>query len=88
MRALPINGSNYFKLKAMEKLDDLNMLKRIKEEKFNFENCLEDICNKESESDDLEKVKNILISDNTDEQKYIIWTINYLNKYRSKLSFI
>jgi hypothetical protein len=88
MRALLINGSNYFKLKAMEKLDDLNMLKRIKEEKFNFENCLEDIYNKESESDDLEKVKNILISDNTDEQKYIIWTINYLNKYRSKLSFI
>ena len=64
------------------------MLRRIKEEKFNFENCLEDICNKGSESDDLEKVKIILICDNTDEQKYIIWTINYLNKYRSKLSFI
>jgi hypothetical protein len=72
----------------MEKLDDLDMLKKIKEEKLNFENSLEDICNKGNESIDLEKVKNILINDNTDEQKYIIWTINYLNKYRSKLSFI
>ena len=85
---MKILGNEIDKLKAMEKLDDLDMLKKIKEEKLNFENCLEDICNKGNESNDLEKVKNILIKDNTDEQKYIIWTINYLNKYRSKLSFI
>jgi hypothetical protein len=85
---MKILGNEIDKLKTMEKLDDLDMLKKIKEEKLNFENSLEDICNKGNESIDLEKVKNILINDNTDEQKYIIWTINYLNKYRSKLSFI
>jgi hypothetical protein len=85
---MKILGNEIDKLKTMEKLDDLDMLKKIKEEKLNFENSLEDICNKGNESNDLEKVKNILINDNTDEQKYIIWTINYLNKYRSKLSFI
>jgi hypothetical protein len=85
---MKILGNEIDKLKTMEKLDDLDMLKKIKEEKLNFENSLEDICNKGNESNDLEKVKNILTNDNTDEQKYIIWTINYLNKYRSKLSFI
>ena len=54
------NSSNYFKLKAMEKMDDV---KKIKEEKLNFEKI---VYNKGNESNDLDK--NIIINDNTDEK--------------------
>ena len=43
---MKILGNEIDKLKTMEKLDDLDMLKKIKEEKLNFENSLEDLCNK------------------------------------------
>ena len=85
---MKILGKEIDKLKKRDNLAELDMLKKIKEEKLNFENYLEDICNKGNDSNDLKKVKNIISNDNTEEQKYIIWTINYLNKYRAKLSFI
>ena len=75
-------------LKKMEKINDLNILKFIKEEKFIFENKIEEICNNGTKSEEFNNVKNILLNDNSDEQKYIIWIVNYLNKFRSKLSVV
>lgn len=81
-------GKEIDKLKTKDKLDDLDLLKRIKEEKLIFENNIEDICNNGTESKYLNNVKDKISNDKTDEQKYIVWTVNYLNKYRSKLSLI
>lgn len=81
-------GKEIDKLKTKDKLDDLDLLKRIKEEKLIFENNIEDICNNGTESKYLNNVKDKILNDKTDEQKYIVWTVNYLNKYRSKLSLI
>ena len=75
-------------LKKMEKINDLNLLKGIKEEKYIFENRLEEICKNGTQSDELNNVKNLILNDNSDDQKYIIWTINYLNKFRSILSVV
>lgn len=75
-------------LKKMEKINDLNILKGIKEEKYIFENRLEEICKNGTQSDELNNVKNLILNDNSDDQKYIIWTINYLNKFRSILSVV
>ena len=75
-------------LKKMEKINDLNLLKGIKEEKYIFENRLEEICKNGTQSDELNNVKNLILNDNSDDQKYIIWTINYLNKFRSVLSVV
>jgi hypothetical protein len=75
-------------LKKMEKINDLNLLKGIKEEKYIFENRLEEICKNGTQSDELNNVKNLILNDNSDEQKSIIWTINYLNKFRSILSVV
>ena len=75
-------------LKKMEKINDLNLLKGIKEEKYIFENRLEEICKNGTQSDELNNVKNLLLNDNSDDQKLIIWTINYLNKFRSILSVV
>ena len=75
-------------LKKMEKINDLNLLKGIKEEKYIFENRLEEICKNGTQSDELNNVKNLILNDNQDDQKLIIWTINYLNKFRSILSVV
>lgn len=75
-------------LKKMEKINDLNLLKGIKEEKYIFENRLEEICKNGTQSDELNNVKNLILNDNSDDQKLIIWTINYLNKFRSILSVV
>jgi len=83
-----IIGKEIDKLKTKDNLDDLDLLKRIKEEKLIFENNMEDICNNGTESKHLNNITNTILNDNADEQKYIVWTVNYLNKYRSKLSLI
>ena len=75
-------------LKKMENINKLNLLKEIKEEKIIFENRLEELCNKGTESDELEIVKNIILNDNSDDQKNINWLVNYLNNYRAKLSVV
>ena len=75
-------------LKKMENINKLNLLKEIKEEKIIFENRLEELCNKGTESDELEIVKNIILNDNSDNQKNINWLVNYLNNYRAKLSIV
>jgi hypothetical protein len=75
-------------LKKMENINKLNLLKEIKEEKIIFENRLEELCNKGTESDELEIVKNIILNDNSDNQKNINWLVNYLNNYRAKLSVV
>ena len=75
-------------LKKMENINKLNLLKEIKEEKIIFENRLEELCNKGTESDELEIVKNIILNDNSDNQKHINWLVNYLNNYRAKLSIV
>jgi len=81
-------GKGIDNLKKTESLDSLDILKEIKEEKQIFENKIESICNNGTNSEYLNDVKDLLIKDNSDEQKNIIWIINYLNKYRSKLSTI
>lgn len=75
-------------LKNSESLESLDILKGIKEEKQIFENKIENICDNGTNSEYLNEVKDLLLKDNSDEQKNIIWIINYLNKYRSKLSTI
>ena len=75
-------------IKDMENINDLNLLKNIKEEKSIFENQIEEICEKGTDSNELNNIKNILLNDNSSEQKYIVWAINYLNKNRSRLSLI
>ena len=75
-------------IKNMENINDLNLLKNIKEERLIFENQIEDICEKGIDSGELNNIKNILSNDNSNEQKYIVWAINYLNKNRSRLSLI
>jgi len=85
---IKIIGKEIDKLKKIESLNDLDMLKGIKEEKIIFEIKLEEICENGLESEEFNIVKNLFLNDNSNEQKYINWTINYLNKYRSKLSII
>ena len=85
---LSIIGKKVDNIKNMDKINDLNLLKSIKEEKLIFENQIEDICLKGTDSEELNNIKNILLNDNSNEQKYIVWTINYLNKNRSRLSSI
>ena len=75
-------------IKNMENINDMNLLKSIKEEKLIFENQLEEICEKGTDSDELNNVKNILLNDDSYEQKYTVWAINYLNKNRAILSVI
>ena len=81
-------GKEINNLKANENINDLNLLKQIKEEKLIFENKIEELCDKGTESEELNNVKNILLNDNSNEQKNIIWCINYLNEFRSKLSIV
>ena len=81
-------GKEINNLKTNENINDLNLLKQIKEEKFIFENKIEELCDKGTESEELNNVKNILLNDNSNEQKNIIWCINYLNEFRSKLSIV
>jgi hypothetical protein len=85
---MKIIGQEINNLKKSENINELDILKGIKEEKLVFENKIEELCEKGMESKELNNIKNILINDNSKEQKYIIWTINYLNKYRAKLSMI
>ncbi len=85
---MKIIGQEINNLKKMESINELTLLKGIKEEKLIFENKIEEICEKGIESAELNNIKDILSKDNSNEQKYIVWTINYLNKYRSKLSII
>ena len=85
---IKIIGNEIDKLKKIEGLNDLDLLKSIKEEKIIFEIKLEEICEKGSETEEFNNVKNLLLNDNSNEQKYINWTINYFNKYRSKLHII
>ena len=85
---IKIIGKEIDKLKKIESLNDLDILKGIREEKIIFEIKLEEICENGLESEEFNIVKNLLLNDNSNEQKYINWTINYLNKYRSKLSII
>jgi hypothetical protein len=85
---MKIIGQEINNLKKMESINELTLLKGIKEEKLIFENKIEEICEKGIESAELNNIKDILSNDNSNEQKYIVWTINYLNKYRSKLSIV
>ena len=85
---MKIIGQEINNLKKMESINELTLLKGIKEEKLIFENKIEEICEKGIESAELNNIKDILSKDNSNEQKYIVWTINYLNKYRSKLSVV
>ena len=85
---IKIIGKEIDKIKKIEGLNDLDLLKGIKEEKIIFEIKLEEICENGLETEEFNIVKNKLLNDNSNEQKYINWTINYLNKYRSKLSII
>ena len=81
-------GKEINNLKNLQSLNELDMLKGLKEEKQIFENKVEDICNNGTESKELDEVKNILLNDNSNEQKKINWIVNYLNKYRSQLSIV
>lgn len=81
-------GKGIDNLKKSESIDSLDILKGIKEEKQIFENKIENICNNGTNSEYLDEVKDLLIKDNSDDQKNINWIVNYLNKYRSKLSTI
>ena len=85
---IKIIGKEIDKIKKIEGLNDLDLLKGIKEEKIIFEIKLEEICENGLETEEFNIVKNKLLNDNSNEQKYINWTINYLNNYRSKLSVI
>ena len=85
---MKIIGQEINNLKKMESINELTLLKGIKEQKLIFENKIEEICEKGIESAELNNIKDILSNDNSNEQKYIVWIINYLNKYRSKLSII
>ena len=76
------------KIKKMENINELNLLKEIKEEKIIFENKIGELCDNGTESKEFNVVKNILLNDNSNEQKKIIWCVNYLNKYRAKLSTV
>lgn len=81
-------GEKIDNLKNMDGIEDLNILKIIKEEKCIFEQKIEDICIYGTNSQELDELKNIIASDDSKEQEKCIWTINYLNKYRAKLSTI
>ena len=85
---ITIIGKEIDKLKNIESLNDLDVLKGIKEEKIIFEIKIEEICENGLETEEFNIVKKLLLNDNSDDQKYINWTINYLNKYRAKLSTI
>ena len=76
------------KLKKMENINELNLLKEIKEEKIIFENKIGELCDNGIESKEFNLVKDLLLNDNSNEQKKIIWCVNYLNKYRAKLSTV
>ena len=83
-----IIGKEIENITKMENVNHLNILKEIKEEKIIFENRLKDICDKGTDSEELNIVKNSFLNNNSNEQKYIIWCVNYLNKYRAKLSVV
>ena len=83
-----IIGKEIENITKMENVNHLNILKEIKEEKIIFENRLKDICDKGTDSEELNIVKKSFLNDNSNEQKYIIWCVNYLNKYRAKLSVV
>ena len=83
-----IIGKEIENITKMENVNHLNILKEIKEEKIIFENRLKDICDKGTNSEELNIVKSSFLNDNSNEQKYIIWCVNYLNKYRAKLSVV
>ena len=83
-----IIGKEIENIAKMENVNHLNILKEIKEEKIIFENRLKDICDKGTNSEELNIVKSSFLNDNSNEQKYIIWCVNYLNKYRAKLSVV
>jgi len=85
---LKIIGKEINNLKEMKNINDLNLLKEIKEQKIIFDNRLKDISDNGIESNDLNIVRNLLLNDNSDEQKYIIWCANYLNNFRAKLSIV
>ena len=75
-------------IKLMDDIKELNIIKTIKEEKIIFEQKIEDICTKGTNSANLKDIQNELSNDNSDEQEKLKWTINYLNKYRAKLSIV
>lgn len=56
-------------LKNSESLESLDILKGIKEEKQIFENKIENICDNGTNSEYLNEVKDLLLKDNSDEQK-------------------
>ena len=72
----------------MDEIKDLNLIKTIKEEKIIFEQKIEDICMKGTNSTHFQDIQNELNNDDSNEQEKLKWTINYLNKYRAKLSII
>ena len=75
-------------IKSLKKLDEFDILKGIKDQKSIFENKIKDICEKGEGSSDFHSFKDALIKDNSKDQRYITWTINYLNKYRAKFCMI
>ena len=64
---IKIIGNEIDKLKKIEGLNDLDLLKSIKEEKIIFEIKLEEICEKGSETEEFNNVKNLLLNDNSNE---------------------
>ena len=75
-------------VKSMDDIKELNIIKTIKEEKIIFEQKIDDICMKGTNSPNFKEIQNDLSSDDSNEQEKLKWTINYLNKYRAKLSII
>ena len=75
-------------LKKTEVFKELDILKEIKKEKTIFEEKLKEICKSGIDSKEFQEVKNLLLKDDSDRQKNIIWMINYFNKYRSSLSSV
>ena len=69
---IKIIGKEIDKLKKIESLNDLDILKGIKEEKIIFEIKLEEICENGLESEEFNIVKNLLLNDNSNEQKYML----------------
>ena len=56
-------------LKEIDNLKELDILKEVKKEKFEFESQLKDICKNGMDSNELNKIKNLLINDNSEKQK-------------------
>ena len=75
-------------IKEMENFKELELLREIKEEKSNFENKINDICNLGKESQHFNEVKNILLNDNSDEQTKINWMLKFCNNLRASLSSV